>query len=164
MSGPEDDRVVRPVGRLVGAVVTGPAEAEARLPSPPESSEPPSLPDVPDLPGLSELPGTPGLPVLPGLPALPGQTLPAPVASTPQSGSPGTPTATNGQGTEGRSAAAMPLTYGPRFDVGAAVSGGAGVAHTPEHRAGPAGQAPVQHAARIAGGQVGGRQRHAAAR
>ncbi|GAA3973136.1 hypothetical protein [Streptomyces plumbiresistens] len=138
-----DVRVAQPVGRLVGTVVTGLAEAEAKLPSPPESSELPSPPDLSDLPGLSELPGPPGLP------ALPGQTLPAPVTSAPESGSPGTPSATSGQGTEGRSAAAVPLTYGPRFDVGAAVSGGAGVAHTSAHRAGQlgeTGQAPVHHA------------------
>ncbi|MDQ1048016.1 hypothetical protein [Streptomyces sp. V4I2] len=140
-----DVRVAQPVGRLVGTVVTGlaEAEAEAKLPSPPESSELPSPPDLSDLPGLSELPGPPGLP------ALPGQTLPAPVTSAPESGSPGTPSATSGQGTEGRSAAAVPLTYGPRFDVGAAMSGGAGVAHTSAHRAGQlgeTGQAPVHHA------------------
>lgn len=138
-----DVRVAQPVGRLVGTVVTGLAEAEAKLPPPPESSELPSPPDLSDLPGLSELPGPPGLP------ALPGQTLPAPVTSAPESGSPGTPSATSGQGTEGRSAAAVPLTYGPRFDVGAAVSGGAGVARTSAHRAGQlgeTGQAPVHHA------------------
>ncbi|MFE9439698.1 hypothetical protein ACFYO2_11905 [Streptomyces sp. NPDC006602] len=143
-----DTRVAQPVGRLVGTVTTGLAEAEAKLPSLPESSEVPSLPGISDLPGLSEVldqPGLPGLPDTPGLPALPGQTLPAPVASVPpQSSSPTTPSVTKEQDTQGRSTAAMPLMYGPRFVVGAAVSGD--VAHTSAHRSAPAEQAPVRHA------------------
>ncbi|KOU64095.1 hypothetical protein ADK57_20110 [Streptomyces sp. MMG1533] len=133
-----DTRVAQPVGRLVGTVVTGLAEVEAKLPALPGSSELPSLPDPSDLPGPSELPG------MPGLPALPGQTLPAPVTSTPQPGSPAAPSATDEQDTEGSSAAAMPLTYGPWFAADAAVTGG--VADPSAHRAGPAVQAPVQQA------------------
>jgi hypothetical protein len=148
-----DTRVAQPVGRFLDTVATGLTETEAKLPSLPEPSEVPSLPDPSDPPGLPEppgqpaLPGIPGLPGMPGMPALPGQTVPAPVASTPpQPGSPGSPTVTNGQGTEGRSAAAMPLTYGPRFVVGAAVTGDG--AHASAYRAGPAEQAsaPVRHA------------------
>jgi hypothetical protein len=134
-----DARVAQPVGRLVGTVTTGLAEAEAEVETKvPGLSE---LPDLSDLPGLSELPGAPGLPALP---ALPGQTLPAPVTSAPETGSSATPPATKEQRPEGRSAAAMPLTYGPRFAAGAVTADDG--ARTSAHKAAPAGQAPARHA------------------
>ncbi|MFI6566306.1 hypothetical protein [Streptomyces sp. NPDC050534] len=71
------DRVVQPVGDLIGTVTTGLGEVTWQIP--PLAS----LPAVP-------VPGSPSLPVLPPLPgALPGHTLPAPVVQAPKPGDAG---------------------------------------------------------------------------
>ncbi|KOG34083.1 hypothetical protein AQJ84_30825 [Streptomyces resistomycificus] len=146
--------VTRPVGRLVDSVVERLAEAEAEaeaetgaeLPSLPEFQVAwPSAPGYGGPPTFPELPGRPGLP---GLPALPGQTLPAPVTTAPQPDSPVAPAVTEEQESQGRSAVAVSLAYGPRGVAGPIWTGLAehAATHTSAHRAASAGYAPVRHA------------------
>ncbi|GAB2861280.1 hypothetical protein GCM10027074_30550 [Streptomyces deserti] len=154
---PVTERVVRPVGDLVGTVADGPAEVPPLphlpelpvLPTPPDSDSPslpslPTLPGFPGLPGDSAPPGLPGLPAPPGLPGVPtppGHTLPAPVLDAPQPGSATGPSVQE-SASGGRAGAAEAVVHGPGYDragTDTAVPGG-------EHRAAPARQAPARHA------------------
>lgn len=107
----------------------------------------PSQPAVPSGPTMPSTPILPGLPQLPGAPSLPVHTLPIPVTPAPQPGSPTSPTsptaptATDGQTSEGRSDAATPLAYGPRFTADADVTGVG--ARTPAHRVARPGPVPA---------------------
>ncbi|WSQ11336.1 hypothetical protein OG604_28320 [Streptomyces sp. NBC_01231] len=129
------------------------------LPSLPALSSLPSQPAVPSGPSLPSAPTMPGLPQLPGAPSLPVQTLPISVTPAPQPGSPTSPTAsttTAGQAPVGRSDAATPLAYGPRFTPG---SDGTGVlTRTPVHRAAGPTPAPVyQEPTHDPGGALSGK-------
>ncbi|MGP4013429.1 hypothetical protein [Streptomyces sp. 4N124] len=153
--GSVDERVVRPVGDLVGEVTEGLAEAQRKIPP---LSLLPSLPVTPESPVLPEfpgalLPGLPELPRLPALPVLPGQTLPAPVTSTPQpapdAGADGK--ATGDGASEQRTDGAAAVTYGPMFVADVTSAGDA--THAAGHRVQPTEYAPDQQAP---GGDPGG--------
>ncbi|MER5212310.1 hypothetical protein ABT063_17425 [Streptomyces sp. NPDC002838] len=150
-----DDRVVRPVGDLGQRVAEGLADVQGKAPPLPTLPEPtlpqPTLPGSPSRPGLPTLPGPPELP---GPPLPPVHTLPAPVTPAPQPGSAVTSPA-GGPVSDGRSAAEVPLTYGPRFAADAAESG---VAPAAVHRTGPAGPEPAHQAPTgDPGGALGGK-------
>lgn len=125
-----DARVVRPVGDLVQSVAEGLTDVQAKVPPLPTLPEP-SLPDSPSRPGMPTLPG------LPESPPPPVHTLPAPETPASQPDSPVTSPA-GGPASDGGSAAAGPLTYGPRF---VADADGSEVVRTAVHRPAPAGPA-----------------------
>ncbi|WP_210572935.1 hypothetical protein [Streptomyces sp. GESEQ-4] len=153
--GSVGERVVRPVGDLVGGVTEGLAEAQRNIPP---LSLLPSLPLTPESPVLPEfpgalLPGLPELPLPPVLPGLPGQTLPAPVTSAPQ---PGPGAGADGEAvgdgaSEQRTDGAGAVTYGPVFVADVTSAGDA--TRAAGHRVRPTEHAPDQPAP---GGDPGG--------
>ncbi|MEW2073174.1 hypothetical protein AB0941_06000 [Streptomyces sp. NPDC013433] len=120
-----DERIVRPVGDLVGTVTGRLDEA-----TPGQLPALPTLPALPALPGLPALPALPGperpapLPGLPHLPDAPEQTLPEPSAPAPQPG-----TSTPSSGTPGQDTPDEPK--GPDRPSG-----------TPERTTGPGAHGP----------------------
>ncbi|WP_282700803.1 hypothetical protein [Streptomyces sp. CC219B] len=171
-----DDRVVRPVGEVVGVVTDGLAERMKKLPPLP-SLPPVSLPESPTWPGVPEpgLPGSPGLPALPepalpepdlpdlpDLPASPGVTLPAPDTAAPQPG-PAAVSPGNGEDAGRSTATASARPYGrgssahgvgaPRASVHATGHRPASVEHAPVRQAptGDPGSAPGNRSAADSG-------------
>ncbi|MER6628134.1 hypothetical protein ABT301_07825 [Streptomyces sp. NPDC000987] len=138
-----DERIVQPVGDVVGTVTVALGEVTERIP--PLSSLPslpvPESPSLPEIPGLPSAPGVPGSP---GLPTLPGQTVPVPVTSAPQQGaehSAEDPSGERRPGTNESSNASSGAAYGPRLgDAAGAVTRGG------EQRAAVAGYAPAHRA------------------
>ncbi|CCK27987.1 hypothetical protein BN159_3608 [Streptomyces davaonensis JCM 4913] len=127
------ERVVRPVGDVVGAVTEGLDDArETLLPESPEQ------PELPALPGLSELPALPELPV---------ETLPAPTTTAPQP-EPEQEQGASSTGDSARRAKAEKGTpHGPRSSTSYDVTVDRAVAY-PHHRADsvPPAPAPAPHA------------------
>ncbi|MFC8434562.1 hypothetical protein [Streptomyces sp. NPDC057253] len=141
------DRVVRPVGDLVGTVTSGLTETVG-IPPVQDLPEVPTLPSFPESPSWPTIPPAPSLPSVPGLPGVPVQTLPAPapVTSAPQP-EPGDHAAAKPAGDEGSTsggAAYGPLYAGRGTATEAAVLGSAhrasahrtaSTVHVPAHRA-----------------------------
>ncbi|MGW1727153.1 hypothetical protein ACWCQK_30060 [Streptomyces sp. NPDC002306] len=164
---PVIEAVTQPVGKLVGTVTEGLAEARAQLPRPPAQPAPSTLPTLPaSLPLISALLETsspPGLPSSPDPPSSSGEAPPAPDATTPPSAAESASAeraASNGP-TERPAPAGPPLPpysdpnpYEPRFiavgsDMGTGAGAGAlaadGTRHRPAHagHTGPARRAPA---------------------
>lgn len=165
LAGSVDERAVRPVGELVGAVTGRPAESPGR---------PPLLPELPELPVLPEPPGLPDLtrpaplPGLPEAPTVPGHGLPAPLTPAPEprasaprpesstTSTPSTPPTPPSAGPSGppvppvpagRAGTTVPVAFVPEAaDAGGATRGDDGHGHGTPRGAVPTDPAPAPHA------------------